>query len=120
MRAREFVIEAQHSIRDQIIHAVDINGGSLDDYFVRFTKRDHLGFSDQQTFGRFPDVDDPDFDIDRITAQARGRRVLWFYPLKTYLSAREGTYAMDFPYVWLVKLKPNAWLADIRNETGEP
>ena len=119
MRAREFVIEAQHSIRDQIIHAVDINGGSLDDYFVRFTKRDHLGFSDQQTFGRFPDVDDPDFDIDRITAQARGRRVLWFYPLKTYLSAREGTYAMDFPYVWLVKLKPNAWLQTVRSGDRE-
>ena len=119
MRAREFVIEAQHSIRDQIIHAVDINGGSLDDYFVRFTKRDHLGFSDQQTFGLFPDVDDPDFDIDRITAQARGRRVLWFYPLKTYLSAREGTYAMDFPYVWLVKLKPNAWLQTVRSGDRE-
>ncbi len=119
MRAREFVIEAQHSIRDQIIHAVDINGGSIDDYFVRFTKRDHLGFSDQQTFGRFPDVDDPDFDIDRITAQARGRRVLWFYPLKTYLSAREGTYAMDFPYVWLVKLKPNAWLQTVRSGDRE-
>ena len=119
MRAQEFIAEAQHSIRDQIIHAVDINGGSLDDYFVRFTTQDHLGFSDQQIFGHFPDVDDPDFDIDRITAQAKGRRVLWFYPLKTYLRAREGTYAMDFPYVWLVKLKPDAWLQTVRSGDHE-
>ena len=119
MRAQEFIAEAQHSIRDQIIHAVDINGGSLDDYFVRFTTQDHLGFSDQQIFGHFPDVDDPDFDIDRITAQAKGRRVLWFYPLKTYLRSREGTYAMDFPYVWLVKLKPDAWLQTVRSGDHE-
>lgn len=115
MRASEFLTE--ESVRDQIIRDVRTNGGSLDDYFVRFTDVDKLGFSAQQTFGRTPDVDDPKFNIDYI-GTGTGHPALWFYPLqyyKRYLTM----YGTDRPYVWLVKLKPTAWLQPVTSKTTQ-
>ena len=110
MRALEFVAEAKVSIRDQILADVKKTGGNLNDYFVRFTDYDKLGYSAKQTFGRTPDMDDPKFDIDYI-GQKQGRPALWFYPLKYWLK-NPTSYAAHLPYVWLVKLKPDAWLQD--------
>lgn len=106
------------SIRDQILADVRKHGGRSSDYFVRFTDRDKLGFSDRQWFGRTPDIGDADFDIDQIGPN-RGRRVLWFYPLEYYLSADPRTYGMQSPYAWLVKLKPDAWLQTVRRGDTE-
>jgi hypothetical protein len=99
-------------VRDQIIADVRQHGGSVNEYFVRFTDQDRLGFSGRQTFGRTPDVDDPKFDIDAI-GQNTGRRALWFYPLSYFLKEKYGAYATDKPYVWLVRLKPTAWLQTV-------
>ena len=104
------------SIRGQI--AADAKKHGPGAYFVRFTDTDKLGFSDRQWFGKTPDVDDPDFDIDQI-GSGQGRRVLWFYPLEYYLSADTRTYGMQSPYAWLVKLKPNAWLQTVRRGDTE-
>ena len=101
------------SIRQQIIDAVKQKGGSINDYFIRFTDTDKLGFSAKQGFGQTPDVDDPKFSVDYI-GQGYGRRALWFYPLSYYLNDKYGTYATDLPYVWLVKLKPNAWMQTVK------
>lgn len=115
MRVHELFTEAKvPSIRNQIIADVKKHGGSADQYFVRFTDTDKLGYSAHQTFGHFPDVDDPDFDVDRIKTQSKGRRVLWFYPLNTYLKVRDDVYGRDFAYAWLVKLKPGAWLQIVK------
>lgn len=111
MKITEILTEAQISVRDQILSDVEKNGPG--EYFVRFTNADKLGFSGKQTFGQTPDVDDPEFDVDHIGTGA-GRRVLWFYPLQEYLKANENTYAAKLPYVWLVKLKPDAWLQTVR------
>ena len=46
-------------VRDQIIADVQKHGGSPDQYFVRFTDVDRLGFSDRQKFKRHYDVDNP-------------------------------------------------------------
>lgn len=114
MRAQEFLIEAKvPSVRDQIIADVRKHGGSSDEYFVRFTDADKLGFSGRQWFGQTPDVDHPKFDVDYI-GHGVGRRALWFYPLSTYLDTTRGIYAEEQPYVWLVKLKPNAWLQTVK------
>jgi len=111
MQAREFITEAQvPSIRDQIIADVRKNGPG--EYFVRTTAVDRLGFSARQLFGRSPDMDDPAFDVDYIGA-GNGRPALWFYPLKDYLKSND-LYATESPYVWLVKLKDNAWLQTAR------
>lgn len=110
MRAQEFLVEAKVSIRDQILADVRKDGGSINDYFVRFTDYDQLGYSAKQQFGRSPDMDDPKFDIDYI-GQKTGRPALWFYPLKFWLNTPTA-YAARNPYVWLVKLKPDAWLQD--------
>ena len=115
MRSHEFVIEAKVTIRDQIMHDVKKHGGSLDDYFVRFTGNDKLGFSAKQNFGRTPDADDPKFDPDYIGA-GQGRPALWFYPLSTYLKNKD-LYAGDYPYVWLVRMKPNSWLQPVNYNT---
>ena len=117
MRAHDFLIERRvPSIRGQILNDVRKHGGRPSDYFVRFTEVDKIGFSDQQRFKRHPDVDDPDFTITglgNITRQA-GRRALWFYPLREYLKrSAQDQYAMDFPYVWLVRIRPDAWLQPI-------
>ena len=112
MRAAEFITEAKvPSVRDQII--ADVKKSGPGDYFVRFTGIDKLGFSGRQWFGKTPDVDDPTFDIDYI-GHGKGRRALWFYPLETYLNVERMIYASEQPYVWLVKLKPDAWLQTVR------
>lgn len=114
MRALEFIVEAKvPSVRDQIIADVKKHGGSSDEYFVRFTDIDKLGFSGRQWFGKTPDVDHPKFDIDYI-GHGVGRRALWFYPLATYLNVERMVYASEQPYVWLVKLKPTAWLQPVQ------
>ena len=51
MRATEFVTEAKESIKDQIEKAVIVNGGNIDEYFVRSANIDKLGYSAKQTFG---------------------------------------------------------------------
>jgi hypothetical protein len=113
VRAQEFVTEARvPSVRDQIIADVRKHGGSSEDYFVRFTGQDKLGFSARQGFGQTPDVDHPRFNVDYI-GQGQGRRALWFYPLSYYLK-QNNAYATEQPYAWLVKLRPNAWLQTVR------
>ena len=101
------------SVRDQIIADVKKHGGSPDEYFVRFTDMDKLGFSGRQWFGQTPDVDHPKFNVDYI-GHGVGRRALWFYPLSTYLDQNRTVYASEQPYAWLVKLKPDAWLQPVR------
>lgn len=116
MRATEFIIEARvPSVRDQIIADVKKHGPG--DYFVRFTTVDRLGYSAKQPFARSPDVDDPNFSPDYI-GTGKGRRALWFYPLDYYLKNRD-PYASESPYVFLVKLKPNAWLQPINDKTKQ-
>lgn len=115
MQIKELITESRvPGIRNQIIADVKKHGGSADQYFVRFTDTDKLGYSAHQTFGHFPDVGDPDFDVDRIKSQSRGRRVLWFYPLNTYLKGQDEMYGQGSPYAWLVKLKPEAWLQTVK------
>ena len=109
MRASEFITEEKMSIKGQIINDVEKLGGNIDDYFIRFTDIDKLGFSQRQTFGRSPDIDHPKFQPDYIGAKV-GKPALWFYPLKTYLKNSDSLYASRSPYVWLVRKKPNAWL----------
>jgi len=104
------LFEAKVSIKDQIIADVRKNGPG--EYFVRTTAVDKLGFSSRQHFGRSPDMDDPNFDVDYIGA-GKGRPALWFYPLKDYLNNND-LYATESPYVWLVKLRDNAWLQPAR------
>ena len=122
MKSSEFITEAKVSIKDQIINDVRKNGGKPEEYFVRFTDIDKLGFSAKQQFGRSPDVDDPAFTPDYI-GRGVGRPALWFYPLKTYLNDKD-LYAIEKPYVWLVRLKPNAWLQPVsrtsNNKIKEP
>jgi hypothetical protein len=119
MRALEFLTEAQvPPVRDQIRADYSKSGGDIEDYFVRFTDVDRLGFSARQAFARTPDADDPRYDNDYIGA-GQGRRALWFYPLAAYLRDVQGFYATDKPYLWLVKIKPTAWLQPMaRDERG--
>lgn len=118
MRLIDFIVESKlPSIRNQIIADVRKHGGSPKDYFVRFTDADKLGFSARQGFGQTPDVDHPRFDIDYI-GQGVGRRALWFYPLATYLNNKD-VYAGEQPYVWLVKLKPTAWLQTVTQRSAK-
>lgn len=117
MRAVEFITEAKISIRDQIMNDVLQDGGKEDDYFVRSTHVDRLGYSTKQVFGRSPDVDDPNFSVDYI-GYGKGKPALWFYPLKYYLkNISNQAYATDMPHVWLVKLKPNVWLQPVKNDS---
>jgi hypothetical protein len=113
MKVTDIVTEAKVSIKDQIIQDVRKHGPG--EYFVRFTRLDQLGFSAKQKFGRSPDLDDPKFSVDYIGA-GKGRPALWFYPLKEYLDAKE-LFASEHPYVWLVKLKPDAWLQPVDSKT---
>lgn len=116
------LLEAQvPSIKDQILADIRKHGGSLDDYFIRFTDTDKLGFSGRQWFGQTPDVDHPKFDVDYI-GHGQGRRALWFYPLRYFLNENNSLYASEQPYVWLVKLKPNAWMQTVKkgDNTVEP
>ena len=117
MRAQDFITERQvPSIRGQIQDAVHGDGGRPSDYFVRFTQVDKIGFSDRQHFKRHVDVDDPAFTVSGLGTANRGggRRALWFYPLREYLrQSGQDQYAMDFPYVWLVRIRPDAWLQPV-------
>ena len=116
MRITEILTEAKvPSVRNQIINDIKTHGGDINDYFIRFTDTDKLGFSGKQGFGKTPDVDHPKFSVDYI-GQGVGRRALWFYPAGYYLKDKFGTYATDLPYVWLVKLKPNAWLQTVSKD----
>jgi len=92
--------------------------GSPDEYFVRFTDQDTIGFSARQHFGRTPDVDDPDFDPLGLPRPA-GRPALWFYPLRTYLRNRD-LFASEKPYTWLVRLRPDAWLQRLGQDDRTP
>jgi predicted chitinase/GNAT superfamily N-acetyltransferase len=118
MRAHDFIAEA--TIRDQIVADFRKDGGNIDDYYVRFTGQDKLGYSARQSFGHSPDVDNPDFDLEYI-GYGKGRPALWFYPLSYYLKNKD-LYATKHPHVWLVKLKPTAWLqtVDRKTNTVEP
>lgn len=115
MRANEFITESRLSVRDQIINDVKRDGGNPNEYFVRFTKVDRLGYSAKQPFARSPDVDDPNFSPDYI-GSGKGRRALWFYPLKFYLKSKDA-YATDNPHAFLVRIKPDAWLQPVDNNT---
>lgn len=118
MKVFDIVTEARvPSIRAQIINDVARHGGRPEEYFVRFTDVDRLGFSDRQRFKKHVDVDHPRFSIASL-GSAQGRRALWFYPLREYLSqSAQGQYAMDMPYVWLVKLRPDAWLQHVGHDS---
>lgn len=94
--------------RTEIENMSAILPGSLDEYFVRFTDQDKVGFSARQHFGRTPDIDDPDFDPLGLP-RPDGRPALWFYPLRTYLQGGD-LFASQHPYTWLVRIRPDAWL----------
>jgi len=107
----EGIVEAKESIKDQVEKAYIQDGGNIDDYFVRHSRVDKLGFSPKQIFARSPDLDHPAYDIDYI-GNSVGTPALWFYPLKYYLQSKE-LFAEKLPYIWLVKLRPNAWLQPV-------
>jgi hypothetical protein len=101
--------EARHAdARTEIENMATILPGSPDEYFVRFTDQDKVGFSARQHFGRTPDIDDPDFDPLSLPRPG-GRPALWFYPLRTYLQGGD-LFASQHPYTWLVRIRPDAWL----------
>ena len=112
MRITELLSEGQPPIKDRIIDAIKQDGGSINDYFIRFSDIDQLGYSGRQTFGKTPDVDDPKFTVDYIGA-LKGKRALWFYPAKFLLNSQD-LFRTDSPYVFIVKLKPNAWLQVVK------
>ncbi len=117
MRASDIIQEAKvPPIRDQIIADVRKHGGNPNEYFVRFTGVDRLGYSAKQPFARSPDVDDPNFKPDYI-GTGKGRRALWFYPLKYYLK-NKNAYATENPYVFLVRIRPDAWLQPVNDKTS--
>ena len=116
MRAIE-LFEAKLSIRDKLLQDFKKSGGNVNDYFVRFTDIDKLGYSAKQTFGKSPDIDDPKFDIDYIGTK-QGKPALWFYPLKYFLNQKE-LYATEKPYIYLVKLKNDAWLQPANRKTTQ-
>lgn len=116
MRATDFIVERQDP-RTAIENMAAILPGSIDEYFVRFTDQDKIGFSARQHFGRTPDIDDPDFDPLALP-RPQGRPALWFYPLRTYLRDRD-LYAGRMPYTWLVRIRPDAWLQRIGQDSKD-
>ena len=114
MRAQDFVAERTDP-RQEIENMATVLPGSIDDYFVRFTDQDKIGFSARQHYGRTPDVDDPDYDPAALP-RGQGRPAVWFYPLKTYLRMKD-LFASGHPYVWLVRLKPGAWLQRVGQDS---
>lgn len=115
MRAHDFIAEAV-DVNQELVKTARQHGGSLDDYFVRLTDIDKIGYSARQHIGRTPDVDHSEFDIDYI-GRGAGRPALWFYPLRYYIQHAQELYAGDKPYVWLVRLKPAAWLQPVDRKT---
>jgi hypothetical protein len=107
----EGIVEAKESIKDQLEKAYIQDGGDISQYFVRSSKVDKLGFSPKQIFARSPDLDHPKYDIDYI-GNSVGNPALWFYPLSYYLKSPE-VFTKGYPYIWLVKLKPDAWLQPV-------
>ena len=116
MRAQDFVTERSDA-RTEIENMSVILPGSTDEYFVRFTDQDRVGFSARQHYGRTPDVDDPRYDPMALP-QRQGRPALWFYPLSTYLHNRN-LFASQHPYTWLVRLKPTAWLQRVGRDSKD-
>ena len=118
MRSQDFVRQTQISeaqdARTEIENMATILPGSPDEYFVRFTDQDKLGFSARQHFGRTPDIDDPGYDPLALPRPS-GRPALWFYPLRTYLRGGD-LFASQHPYTWLVRLRPDAWLQQVGRE----
>ena len=107
--------EAKESIKDQLEKAYIQDGGSIDEYFVRSVNVEKLGYSAKQTFGRSPDIGDDNFSVDYI-GYGKGKPALWFYPLSYYLKrVADVAYGNDMPHVWLVRIKPNAWLQPVSN-----
>lgn len=102
------LLQERADARQEIENMSVMLPGSPDEYFVRFTDQDKIGFSARQHFGRTPDVDDPRFDPLALPRPS-GRPALWFYPLRTYLRNRD-LFASQHPYTWLVRLRPGAWL----------
>ena len=115
LKTNNILDEANVSVKDQVISDVRKHGGNPQDYFVRFTDIDKLGYSAKQQFGRSLDIDHPDFYPEYIGA-GKGKPALWFYPLKTYLNDKN-LYAIEKPYLWLVRLKPNSWLQPVNRNT---
>ena len=117
-KKNESVAEAKESIKDQIEKAVIVDGGNIDEYFVRSANVDKLGYSAKQTFGRSPDIGDDNFSVDYIGTN-KGKPALWFYPLSYYLkNATSEVYANNMPHVWLVRIKPNAWLQTVTSDNA--
>ena len=116
MRAHELVQERSDA-RIEIENMATILPGSPDEYFVRFTDQDKIGFSARQHFGRTPDVDDPGFDPMALP-RPQGRPALWFYPLRTYLKNKD-LFASQHPYTWLVRLRPDAWLQRVGRDSKD-
>lgn len=117
MKARDFMTERSDP-RGEIENMAAILPGSIDDYFVRFTDQDKIGFSARQHFGRTPDVDDPRFDPLGLP-RPQGKPALWFYPLRTYLKNTD-VYASNMPYTWLVRKRPGAWLQRVGRDGKQP
>lgn len=113
---KELLTEAKVPVKDQILADIKKQGGNIDDYYIRFTDVNQLGFSPKQAFGRSPDVDDPTFDPHYI-GRGKGKPALWFYPLSYYLKDSAYLYGTEHPYVWLVKLKTDAWLQPVNYKT---
>jgi hypothetical protein len=112
MRFQEFITEKQDP-RTEIENMSTILPGGIDEYFVRFTDQDKIGFSAKQHWGRMRDIDDPKFDANNLLDRG-GRPALWFYPLRYYLSGKNAElFASEYPYVWLVRIRPDAWLQPI-------
>ena len=112
------IITERATARDEIENVSVMLPGSPDEYFIRFTDQDKIGFSARQHFGRTPDVDNPDFDPLGLPRPA-GRPALWFYPLRTYLRNRD-LFASEKPYTWLVRLRPDAWLQRLGQDDRTP
>lgn len=113
MRALEFLSERAERARDAIENIVTM--GNINDYFVRFTDVDKLGYSAQQDFGRMPDIGDADWNPDALPKK-KGHPALWFYPASYYLKHKD-LFADSRPYVWLVKRRDNAYLQPTQGAT---
>lgn len=116
--SKEMAVAERQDPYGEIENMSVILPGDLDEYFIRFTDVDKIGFSAQQHFGRMRDTDDPEFDPDSLY-DPKGRPALWFYPLRYYLEKKKsGLFASENPYVWLVRIRPDAWLQPVKNRAS--